>query len=137
MARLKFEMWPYRNPDGQLNGYMSRFTDGKGRSTDSWWCSPPASIDHVGPEYLRQRHRHPNVANAKHDAFIKHRFRECVATAKGGWRMSKRQEVQQKLDDLIERKRELQAELYNIGEEEAALQDEWEKVMFDEEAAHE
>ncbi|QJC52736.1 hypothetical protein HGI30_14980 [Paenibacillus albicereus] len=85
MARLKFEMWPYRDkPDGKIDGYMSRFTDGTGRWTDSWWASPPASIDHVGPEYLRQRHRHPNVASARHDDFIKRRFRECVAAVKEG-----------------------------------------------------
>ncbi|MVP00374.1 hypothetical protein [Paenibacillus lutrae] len=71
MARLKFEMWIDR--DGNI---MSRFTDGKGRSTDSYWSSPPDSIDHVGPEYLRYNYRHPNVGNAKHEAFVKRRFKE-------------------------------------------------------------
>ncbi|MEK8128384.1 hypothetical protein WMW72_10760 [Paenibacillus filicis] len=73
MQRLKFEMWKDR--DGNI---MSRFTDGKGRSTDSYWSSPPASIDHVGPEYLPQPHRHPNCGNARHDAFIKQRYKEEV-----------------------------------------------------------
>jgi hypothetical protein len=74
MARLKFEMWKDR--DGNV---MSRFTDGTGRFTDSYWSSPPVSIDHVGPEYLKQRHRHPNVRNSRHDAFIKNRYKEEVA----------------------------------------------------------
>lgn len=73
MKRLKFEMWKDR--DGNI---MSRFTDGRGISTDSYWCSPPESIDHVGPEYLPQRHRHPNVRNQRHAEFIKRRFKEEV-----------------------------------------------------------
>jgi len=83
LARLKFEMWVYLDKD-QLNGIMSRFTDGRGIFTDSWWSSAPQSIDHVGPEYLRQRHRHPNVRNAKHDAFIKSRFKEEMARLSEG-----------------------------------------------------
>lgn len=80
MARLRFEMWPYVvGPEAKTDGYMSRFTDGKGNYTDSWWCSPPESIDHVGPEYLPQRHRHPNVRNARHIEFIKRRFKEEMA----------------------------------------------------------
>jgi hypothetical protein len=83
MTRLKFEMWPYRDkPDSEVNGYMSRFTDGKGNYTDSWWCSPPASIDHVGPEYLPQRHRHPNVRNDRHIVFIKQKFKEEIVKFK-------------------------------------------------------
>ena len=78
MARLKFEMWKDR--DGNI---MSRFTDGKSRSTDSYWSSPPASIDHVSFGYLSQRHRHPNVRNAKHDEFIKRRFKEEIALLRG------------------------------------------------------
>lgn len=74
MARLKFEMWVHVPKPGETDGYMSRFTDGKGLFTDSWWSSPPASIDHVGPEYLVQRHRHPNVRR-NHD-FIKMRYKE-------------------------------------------------------------
>lgn len=80
--RLKFEMWPHVDTKGQPNGYMSRFTDGAGRDTESWWCSPPASIDHVDPEYLPQRHRHPNVANRRHESFIKRRFAEEMARLK-------------------------------------------------------
>ncbi|GKS12830.1 hypothetical protein YDYSY3_38300 [Paenibacillus chitinolyticus] len=77
MARLKFEMWKDR--DGNI---MSRFTDGKGRSTDSYWASPPESIDHVGPEYLPQRYRHPNVKGVRHIEFVKRRFKEEVKTLK-------------------------------------------------------
>lgn len=83
MVRLKFEMWVYRDkPDSEINGYMSRFTDGNGRHTDSWWCSPPSSIDHVGSEYLKQRHRHPNVKNHKHIEFIKNRYKEEISRVK-------------------------------------------------------
>lgn len=77
MARLKFEMWKDR--DGNV---FSRFTDGNGLYTDSYWCSPPSSIDHVGPEYLPQRHRHPNVRNDRHVEFIKRRFKEEVVKFK-------------------------------------------------------
>ena len=82
MQRLKFEMWVYENKPGDPNGYMSRFTDGKGIFTESWWNSPPSSIDHVGPEYLRQRHRHPNVRNDRHISFIKQRFKEEIVKYK-------------------------------------------------------
>ncbi|WP_135553308.1 hypothetical protein [Paenibacillus cymbidii] len=74
--RLKFEMWPHIPHGKPQNGYMTRFTDGKGRDTESWWSSPPMSIDHVGPEYLQQRHR--NCLNARHDAFIKRRYKEEI-----------------------------------------------------------
>lgn len=83
MARLKFEMWAYREkPDADINGYMTRFTDGKGVYTDSWWCSPPGSIDHVGPEYIKQRHRHPNAQNMRHIEFIKRRYKEEIQRVK-------------------------------------------------------
>lgn len=76
MARLKFEMWPHIPQGKPQDGYMSRFTDGRGRQTESWWSSPPASIDHVGPEYLKLNYRHPNCRNAHHEAFIKRRYKE-------------------------------------------------------------
>jgi hypothetical protein len=76
MARLKFEMYKALKRD---RGVYSRFTDGTGHHTTSWWDSPPDSIDHVGPEYLRQPHRHPNVRNARHNEFIKRRFKEEMA----------------------------------------------------------
>lgn len=79
MKRLKFEMWVYEPKPGETNGYMSRFTDGKGRFTDSWWSSPPSSIDHVGYGYLRNPHRHPNVRTEYHAEFIKWRFKVEVA----------------------------------------------------------
>jgi hypothetical protein len=79
MKRLKFEMWKYERKPGEFDGYMSRFTDGKGDWTDSWWSSPPNSIDHVGPGYLRHNYRHPNIRDLRHDAFIKRRFKEEMA----------------------------------------------------------
>jgi hypothetical protein len=79
MVRLKFEMWHYEPKPGETDGYISRFTDGKGNWTESWWSSPPTSIDHVGPEYLPQRHRHPNVRLASHHTFIKRRYKEEIA----------------------------------------------------------
>lgn len=79
MARLEFEMWEHRP---EVGGYISKFTDGKGRSTESWWSSPPSSIDHVGPEYLRQPHRHPNVTNNRHIEFIKRRYKEEIGRFK-------------------------------------------------------
>lgn len=82
MTRLKFEMWRYEPKPGEFDGYMTRFTDGKGSWTDSWWCSPPGSIDHVGPEYLKNPHRHPNVRNARHENFIKQRYKEEVMRLK-------------------------------------------------------
>ena len=78
MARLKFEMWK-----GRAGNIMSRYTAGKGCSTDSYWCSLPVSIDHVSFGYLSQRHRHPNVRNVKHDEFIKRRFKEEIALLSG------------------------------------------------------
>ncbi len=84
--RLKFEMWIHR---GEVGGLMSRFTDGKGVSTSSWWSSPPKSIDHVGPEYLRKPHRHPNCRNERHELFIKRRFKEEMKKFQhdpDGWR---------------------------------------------------
>jgi hypothetical protein len=75
MRRLKFEMWKHR--DG---GVMTRFTDGRGIYTDSWWSSPPSSINHVGPEYLLNRH--PNVRNDRHVDFIKRCFKEEVVNFK-------------------------------------------------------
>jgi hypothetical protein len=73
LKRLKFKMWKDR--DGNI---FSRFTDGNGRHTDSCWSSPPSSIDHVGPEYLKQPHRHPNVRNDRHIEFTKCSFKEEV-----------------------------------------------------------
>jgi len=83
MSRLMFEMWQYRaSPLDPINGYISRFTDGKGRFTDSWWSSPPQSIDHVSFGYLSQRHRHPNCTNKRQDEFIKSHYGEEFAKVK-------------------------------------------------------
>lgn len=73
MARLKFEMfidaWSAKN-----RGISSRFTDGKGRSTVTWWSSPPGSIDHVDIGYLKGRFS--NVKTKRHEEFIKSNFKE-------------------------------------------------------------
>ncbi|PLR99559.1 hypothetical protein [Bacillus sp. T33-2] len=79
MSRLKFEMWKYERKPGEFDGYVSRFTDGKENWTESWWSSPPDDIDHVGREYLQNPHRHPNVRTARHDSFVKQRFKEEMA----------------------------------------------------------
>ena len=79
MGRLKFEMWHYEPKPGERDGFMSRFTDGNGKSTESWWSSPSKSIDHVGMDYMPQRHRHPNCKNERHLDFIKRRYKEEVA----------------------------------------------------------
>lgn len=86
MKRLKFEMWLHRP---EVGGIMSRFTDGRGISTKSWWSSPMQSIDHVGPEYLKNPHRHPNVRNVKHATFIKRQYKVEMKRFKhdpDGWR---------------------------------------------------
>jgi len=80
MGRLKFEM---KKDETEERSVYTYFTDGNGIVTESWWSSPPSSIDHVGPEYLRQRHRHPNVSNKRHDEFIKRRFKEEIVKLKG------------------------------------------------------
>lgn len=82
MARLKFEMNIHYSIRKERDGYISVFTDGTGWATQSWWSSPPSSIDHVGPEYLKNPHRHPNVRNNRHQTFIKKRFKEEVARIK-------------------------------------------------------
>ncbi|MDF2649576.1 MAG: hypothetical protein K0Q73_5381 [Paenibacillus sp.] len=75
-SRLKFVIFKALARD---RGVISRFTDGTGHFTQSWWDAPPTSIDHVGPEYLRQPHRHPNVRNTRHIEFIKRRYKEEIA----------------------------------------------------------
>lgn len=76
MQRLHFRMWEWRRMpfDEKHYGYISQFTDGNGIFTESWWSNPPSSIDHVGSGYLKNRH--PNVKNARHEAFVKRRFKE-------------------------------------------------------------
>lgn len=82
MQRLQFEMWQYEPKPGEFDGFMSRFTDGNGKWTDSWWSSPPPSIDHVGPEYLKNPHRHPNVIYDRQIVFVKRRYKEEYAKLK-------------------------------------------------------
>lgn len=68
MARLKFEMFP------DANGLTSVFTDGNSVSSETWWGSPPSSIDHVCIRYLSERFK--NCKTPRHEAFIKKRYRE-------------------------------------------------------------
>ncbi|MGF6352462.1 hypothetical protein ABIE27_000358 [Paenibacillus sp. 4624] len=77
MSRLKFQMW---KAEPRYGGYMSLFTDGKGVWTESWWSSPPSSIDHVGREYIPNRH--PNVKNLRHDQFVKQQYKQEMARLK-------------------------------------------------------
>jgi hypothetical protein len=74
--KLKFEMWKHERKPNEFDGYMSRFTNGNGDYTESWWSSPTKSIDHVGSEYLRYNYRHPNVKTKQHEEFIKRRYKE-------------------------------------------------------------
>lgn len=76
--RLKFEMC---KADPEYGGYESKFTDGKGRSSTSWWSKPQMSIDHAGPEYLRNRYN--NVRTERHDQFIKKRYKEEMIRLRG------------------------------------------------------
>ncbi|PYE52516.1 hypothetical protein HUB98_26350 [Paenibacillus barcinonensis] len=77
--RLKFEMWKATQP--YSGGYVSMFTDGKGRTSTSWRAKPMMSIDHAGPEYLPGRHN--NVRTARHDQFIKKRYKEEMIRLRG------------------------------------------------------
>lgn len=73
MSRLKFEM--YLDEYCVKNrGISSKFTDGKGLVSVSWWSSPPSSIDHVDIGYLKGRYG--NVKTKRHEEFIKKRFKE-------------------------------------------------------------
>jgi hypothetical protein len=73
MARLKFEMfldsWSSEN-----HGISSRFIDGNGIESTTWWSSPPSSIDHVDIGYLRGRFG--NVKTKRHEEFIKYQFKK-------------------------------------------------------------
>ena len=55
-------------------GICSKFTDGKGIESITWWSSPPESIDHVDIGYIKGRHG--NVKTVRHEEFIKRRFKE-------------------------------------------------------------
>jgi hypothetical protein len=72
-SHLKFDMWLHRP---EVGGIMCSFTDGKGATLETWFGSPPLSIDHVGPEYLGNRFA--NVSNEKHCEFIKRRYKEEI-----------------------------------------------------------
>lgn len=71
MARLKFDMIR------ESNGITTMFTDGRGVRSESWWGSPPTSIDHVCIRYLSDRF--DNCKTPRHEAFIKQQFKEQYA----------------------------------------------------------
>lgn len=72
MARLQFEMfldeWSTQN-----RGICSTFTDGKGRSSTTWWSAPPSNIDNACSVYLKGRFW--NVKTKRHVQFIKEQFK--------------------------------------------------------------
>lgn len=68
MPRLKFEMFP------DADGLTTVFTDGNGVSSETWWGSPPSSIDDVCIRYLADRFS--NCKKPRHEAFIKRRYHE-------------------------------------------------------------
>lgn len=73
MARLKFEMF-LDDKCKENRGISSKFTDGNGHSSFSWWSSPPTSIDHVDITYLQGRYS--NVRTKRQVEFIKKQFKE-------------------------------------------------------------
>lgn len=64
MTRLKFELFIQEH---STRGISSRFTDGNGRSTNSYWSSPPQnlkkeySLETAATCYLKGRY--PNIKN--------------------------------------------------------------------------
>ncbi|OAB44512.1 hypothetical protein [Paenibacillus glacialis] len=76
MARLKFDI----RANQQGGGVICSFTDGKKRTSETWFGAPPDSINHVGPEYLQNRL--PNARNERHYTFIKRRFKEEIGKFK-------------------------------------------------------
>lgn len=71
MARLKFEMFP------EGNGLTTVFIDENGQSSETWWGSPPESIDHVCIRYLSDRFS--NCMTPRHEAFIKSEYKQQFA----------------------------------------------------------
>ncbi|OAS19273.1 hypothetical protein [Paenibacillus oryzisoli] len=81
-GRLKFEMWRYESKPGEFNGFKSRFTDGNGKYTESWWSNPSRSIDHAHHAYIADRHR--NVKSGRHSDFIKQRYKLEMSRLRDG-----------------------------------------------------
>ncbi|OAB26233.1 hypothetical protein PMSD_25975 [Paenibacillus macquariensis subsp. defensor] len=77
MARLKFDIRTNQQGGG---GVICSFTDGNGRTYETWFGAPPDSINHVGPEYIHNRL--PNATNDRHYAFIKQRFKKEICKFK-------------------------------------------------------
>lgn len=80
MPRLKFELFIQ---DGSTRGISSRFTDGAGRSTVSYWSSPPRdaankySLAIAATCYLKGRY--PNIKTERHAQFIRDEFKRQIA----------------------------------------------------------
>lgn len=80
MTRLKFELFIQEH---STRGISSRFTDGTGRSTISYWSSPPQnlskeySLANAETDYLKGRY--PNIKTERHAQFIRDEFKRQIA----------------------------------------------------------
>lgn len=80
MPRLQFEL--FIEP-GSTRGISSRFTDGKGYSTVSYWSSPPTnlkkeySLETAATCYLKGRYG--NIKTERHAQFIRDEFKRQIA----------------------------------------------------------
>lgn len=81
-TRLKFEMWRHESKTGEFDGFKSRFTDGNGRYTESWWSNPSRSINHADDVYIAGRH--PNAISSRHSDFIRQRYEEEISRLRDG-----------------------------------------------------
>ena len=71
MARLQFEITKATH-----SGINMSFTDGKGRTSSTWFGAPPDSINHVCIKYLKDRFG--NVKTERHCEIIKRRYAEEI-----------------------------------------------------------
>jgi hypothetical protein len=55
-------------------GISSKFINGNGDWSTSWWSSPPEDIDHVSLDYIQDRYS--TARTKRHEEFIKQRFKE-------------------------------------------------------------
>lgn len=76
MNKLKFKVIP-TDKIRKEKGVITQFIDGKGHLSESWWTSPPESIDHAGIDYLKNRHL--NIKTEKHVSFIQAEFKKQMA----------------------------------------------------------
>lgn len=80
MPRLQFELFIEEH---STRGISARFTDGNGRSTTTYWSSPPQNM---AKEYSLQtaaicylKGRHTNIKNERHAQFIRDEFKRQIA----------------------------------------------------------